>query len=47
MEGKVLGRWTSSAEILIALQDLLKEQSAFKLQIEMYNSQVSIDDIEK
>lgn len=46
MEGKIAKRWTSTAEVMIAIQDLLKQQQIFKLKIEMYNMQVSIEDIE-
>lgn len=42
MEGKIMKRWTSSAEIMIAFQDLLKDQDRFKLKVEMYNAEVSI-----
>ena len=47
MEGKIMKRWTSSAEIMIAIQELLKDQDRFKLKIEMYNSGISVEDIEK
>jgi hypothetical protein len=37
MEGRFMNRWTSSTEVLTAIQDLLKEQNKYKLTIEMYS----------
>lgn len=38
-------RWTSSAEIMIALDSLLKEQDKYKIKIEVYHTLISINDV--
>ena len=44
-EGSIYNRWTSSTEILLLLKNILSTQNKIKLDIEIYNSVISMNDI--